>query len=782
MIVQNFSAFTSKELNILKIVRGIQILISILICIGSILILKFSIEYISLTAYMKAFVFSLIGFYSFLDALFKFSKSKNTFMQSWILMFMRNKNQLYYPTNKQKKVFGEINNYLGESNQNNILIYGDPQYGKTSTVFLYLSNFIKQKEFMMKYDWINRIVYIDCKSRKEEILSYFKKYVFTKPTLIIIDNFERMGESFFIDLSEMLNHSLQTFILISDSNKKSEIVGDKIKQYNFYEQGCQYIETAKNFLATYMQLKTTEKQVLLAIYYMSMSTTLVSVEDIRKILGCDEKKLQKIINRIKRKNMIKKFPFVNDFYLIVDKMCLDKDQSKLWDTDENLYIIHQFIKHKSIYPDVAWLSFIHLTINQISDSLEKDPLFNKALLCGNYTTLLENLNTVIKYNPQKESIFFYELGTLYFFASRQKESFKYFNTMIDKTSEPKDRSKILLRIIETTHGDVSDLSVKNILNYQSELSKLGPPYSLYSTYWELHINSEKGMFDLDKYQKLLEELLQIPVTQTEDIQTEIIKRCYTDVIRIQHILFIKLNLKFTTSFLKFLDQNYEYAIRNYYESLYIKANSEHYITLQEKILVGESCEESLTIAKEQYKKSEQIEYQNIKSVSASNLKFIDLMLYENDFDFDAYKDVIENFRSNALQNNVSVHVAYCDTLLVKLIMIQLYSNKSYLVDCKKDELHLEIINKCDSSKSIYKDFKNTYGIFRVNFLTIMYSMINDFNSVNKHLKELCDLINDQTFSAREKRLCDSLKERYKKNELTPAYLISIIKVYPIIMQ
>ena len=176
--------------------------------------------------------------------------------------------------------------------------------------------------------------------------------------------------------------------------------------------------------------------------------------------------------------------------------------------------------------------------------------------------------------------------------------------------------------------------------------------------------------------------------QEQQIYIEIIKRCYTDIIRSYHIVKKSLPSTIRLAFIDFLNKNYKknFSMINYYNSLYIKANTLHYIDLLNNILEYKSCQDTYDYAVDEYNQAIASGYENYKSVSACELKCIDLKLYlsDNISQFHEYETKIKTFLSNAEINRVSVHVAYCKTLLAKMYMIQnVYDNEFRKVSNQK---------------------------------------------------------------------------------------------------
>lgn len=234
-----------------------------------------------------------------------------------------------------------------------------------------------------------------------------------------------------------------------------------------------------------------------------MSVTLISLQDVYAIWYAElsRYKIRRSLKTLVHYEMIKEFPFDNNYILLVNQKAILENQSIFWETPENTDVIMRIIKNSCSFPESAWLSFIHLPYEkqiQLNQS-ERDELFFKALKCSNYLMLSKSLNAELVYSPNKESLFCYEMGTLYFYNSQQEKAFQKYNSLLKRVSDSDQELPILLKIIETTHGNIDPITKKNINNYIEKLYDKGKPYSLYAQYWTLHIESERGILKLSAY-------------------------------------------------------------------------------------------------------------------------------------------------------------------------------------------------------------------------------------------------------------------------------------------
>lgn len=793
MITNRFSVFTKKQSLFLNIINLVQIIIGIVLIVVALIS---SIPQWNGT-FNRSYVFTSIagitGAISLIEIIGKTVFNRKTIAYTLLLRFYKKKDFLFSPTQIQSEVCSWANKSIQKGK--NILLYGKVNTGKTTSIFIYLSQYIKNKEIIKNLSWVQNILYIDCKSRKNDILDFFEDENFFfnnqyEKSLIIIDNIETMGGAFFDQLLNVIEGSISTFILLAD------VCNIDIHNYNTIESKEVeerfsvkiYKKHADNFRHKYITLNQEDKKILLTIYYISMSITLIPVRNILAIWKStiSHFRICRSIKSLMRNNMIKKFPFDDSYILLVNQKAIFENQRIFWETPENTDVIMKIINSSEAFPESAWLSFIHLPYEkqlQLEQS-KREKLFINALRCGNYLTLSKSLHDELIYSPNKENLFGYEMGTLYFYSSQQEKSFMKYNNLLKFTSNQDQKMRLMLKIIETTHGDVNYSTKKNIDNYLRKLNLSGIPNTLYAKYWKLHIESERGKFDLDEYNQLLIELVKIKKPNYTDVHIEIIKRCYTDIIRICHILFKSPEKRIIDNFLDFLYKNCDETTYRYYEALYINANYEHYIRLLNKILNDENCENAYYQAKTYYEIAIKAGYQNLKSVSACDLKCIDLKLYapENEGDFDQYKDKINKFLSNAEINKVSVHIAYCETLLAKIYMIKNLVDENYYISSEKEKKDSHIKTYLKHAEKIYKDFENDYGILRIEFLKFLYHIAtcNKHNDAYIALQKITGILERYPEYRRENKIVNAIKKNFDTS--SRMYIISLIKAYPIIMQ
>lgn len=693
------------------------------------------------------------------------------------------------PTQKQKEICMFIEKNMSENKK--ALVYGNANSGKTSAVFMSLFKYKKDQYLLQQLACPESAIYIDCKSNKEEIVDFFCKFNMQNNEILIVDNIETMGNSFIRGMLQTISTATGNFILIADTRQlDDENLSDFGFTYLLDDSTALTKQDKYSFEQYYNKMVDDEKKVFIVIFYISLSVTLVPIEDIASIFKHEftSHRLKQILKSLLDYGLVKRFPFEHEYLILLNRTQIYTGQKTFWDTSQQEIALLLLEKSKR-YPESIWLSLIHLPYDKIANinKHKKKEIFNNALKCGNYLTLYNLLQEELVYNPNKEGLFLYEAGILCFYNSKQERAFGYFNCLVNNTINDNEKNVVMLHLIEATHGDVSFSTIQNIQKYIEILSASDNIFSLYATYWKLHIDSEKGIFCLEAYKVLLDSLLESsPAAAHSRVHAELIKRCYTDIIRIHHILNSMLSTRLTENFSCFMEKKYDEKMHRYYDELYVHANTLHYLTLMDNILKNRPCEETFSNAVSHYNKAVKYGWENQKSVSASELKRIDLLLFaEHSLDeYDDYKVTIEKFLTNAEINKVSLHVAYCKTLLAKLCMIKnLNDSNSYLSTNKKNKLS-KIKTYLRESKKIYKSFSNDYGVFRIDFLDLIYQFAQATQKDEREsiLNKIADILEKRQEYQREIAILKFLRSKLEQNEYVHMNIHAIIKAYPIIMQ
>ncbi len=791
MITKKFTIYTKYQklaLNIIDVIQGVFGLILTTFIFIAMIVTQNNEE-----QNIWFIIMGIAGIISLVEIIIRKTFAKQSFLYNLLIKNFRSNVSFFPQTQMQAELCSWINTKI--QNGKGILIYGKANTGKTSSIFIYLLQHTKDKDLLQQLNWVESVIYIDCKNNKSDILDFFcnEENCFCnniyEKSLIIVDNLETMGKTFWENLLNIINSSTGTFILLADASKLDNDMYDSF-EIKCMRDNCTFsinVTDSDGFERSYEKLNDNEKKVFLIIYYISLSMTLLPVKDVFSIINQDYSFLhfKLILRTLLHKGLIKKFPFDYSYIILANRMNVVKNQEFFWNTSQNSEAILKILQNSVKFPESAWLSLVHLPYEQLlqQNTKEKEILFSNALKCGNYITLYKALQEELTYCPIKETVFLYELGTLCFYNSYQEQAFEKYNELIDKETSDEVKYATILRIIEATHGDTNFLTVQNVNMYVKVLASINNRYSLYAEYWILHIESERGNFYLERYEDLLVKLTNLEnIELVNDIHIELIKRCYTDIIRSFHILKRLPSEDLISDFLKFMHDNYDKTMYQYYKALYVDANTLHYVTLLDDILNGGNCQHTYSKAKFFYEIALRNGIEKQKSVSACELKNIDLKLFnpENIVEFQDYQSKIMNFLSNAEINKVSVHVAYCKTLLAKLHIIKNLQSKDYFSIPNKKANDSNIKTYLREAKKLYKEYKNDYGVVRVEFIENLYKFatLSTEEEFIKSIQKMTDILNMHQEYQREIDIINFLK----KNGKSRMSVISIIKAYPIIMQ
>lgn len=484
MISKKFTIYTRNQKVIFRILDAIQVVFGISITgliVWAMLVTQNKID-------IWTIIMGIAAIISLVDIVIRKTFNKQSFFYHLLLRLFKSNIALFPPTPMQ----AEVNSWVTARirNGNGILIYGKPNIGKTSSVFMFLSKDTKDIELLRYISWAESIIYIDCKNNKSDILEFFSvvgknvnKEIYEN-SLIIVDNLESMGKTFLENLLNIVNSSLGKFILLSDASTLDNDLYDTLERKCMRNNCTLSISeySSNSFNDIYDKLTDNEKKVLLVIYYISLSLTLIQVNDIHAIFGKDIcfLRLKLIISSLLQKGLIKYFPFDHTYILLTKRVDMAKYHAVIWETQQNIEAVNKMILNSDRFPESAWLSLVRLPYEKIKQMgyEEKEKLFCAALKSGNYDNLYKSLMEELTYSPIKENIFLYEAGTLYFYNSEQDKAFKKYNILIKQEDFIDKQNRIMLRIIESTHGDVNSATQRNINLYLEKLTHDNFEYTL----------------------------------------------------------------------------------------------------------------------------------------------------------------------------------------------------------------------------------------------------------------------------------------------------------------
>lgn len=699
--------------------------------------------------------------------------------------------------NTEQKKFCE--KVLGIENKNQyIYLYGKQNKGKTTAILYLLEALAENESTTENISRSASLTFIDCTNQKEEILDFFcmnnslsNRISKFADNLIVMDNIECLGTAFLEENIDLFGSHKSFFILIEDTTEGVPMcnpsdLNNALLVKNF-DNSVIGIKQKLDFSQYLLDFSSKEKKFFFALYISTFSSAFANLSDLRKILGAEKKEFNKALKKINTTNIFLPFPFNKKYYLCYQRANLqDMENYLLKDIDFNL-VLELFIKSEIPTSECRWLCLIKsssTTINRIPEQ-ERIELFHKALKNGNYQFLYQELCKAIQINPIKSELFIYESAFLAFYAGEHKKATQLFSVLIGSILSPDMQKETMLHIVESSHGNPNADSMKNIENIIAQLKQNNDFYSICAQYWEVHMQTEKGIFPCSSMAKIRESIVAFNAPQYTHIKNSIIQRSFTDEIRCRHILGEEVPYALYCDYRNFLSKG-SINRYNYFYNLYVEANDIHYIKILNCVLGLNSgnadLEELVKAADYYYKKALSSAYSDKKSRRATKIKHADLKLMFADFNYEEIIREINLFRTHSQINDVGVHEAFCETLLIKATVLNpnnISNSFGFSIPAKQKS---EIRHHYDKGYDIYTKYHNQYGIFRLNFMMLLIDLL-----VNKSYGSTT-ITNLQAFEqqcnqyAKERKILQDLIVKISHNELTTMYLLSIIRAYPIILQ
>lgn len=800
MIIKNASVFSKKQKSFIFVT---SIIFDVIVL--SIIIASFIVSYISNTnelggnSYILA-ILAVIGTVSVGDLFSILSKRKSL---SFILiqLIKRHKDPLskigIKINTRQLQFCEEIAG--SKSVPKLIYVFGKRNKGKSVAVLYLLKSILLNSDSINDVPWFENITFIDCTNNKDEIIDFF---LMDNPTanriekfnncLVVLDNIECLGTVFLEENAGLFSSKKSFFILIEDTYMTTPMCHtDMLKNIctvHDFNSSFFSIKRSIDIYKEILKFDPTTKKLIFALYFATLNSCFVKKKTIRKVLQIKRMEFNKSLKQIQKLKLFITFPY-NTAY------CYFCKKDSLYNIDEMfcedlIYnsVLNMFVFSNIIDDEIKWLCLIRSSISfiQLVDEKKRHELLNNALYNGNYTGLYNELNRVIKKTPLKSSVFLYEKAYLSFHIGNHKEATTCYMSLINTQNDVIDKKELMLHIIESSHGNQNELNMKMIDEMITDLKLDNDFYAICARYWEIHIFSEKGIFLYVEMAEVRKNILRYSGKCNADLKNSIIQRTFTDEIRFNHILGNECIFSLYEKFDEFLNSNAK-SRHEYFKNLYIEANSIHYVSIINSVLEGiisqTELDELVRTADYYYEKALSTNYCDEKSKRAAKAKQADLKMMYCDFDFKEIVQTINMFRLHSQINNVGVHEAYCNTLLMKAYILNPsnFSNE-FGINIAHENLR-EINKQFENAKRIYKEYKNSYGIFRSEFIMNLFELLlSDTINEKASLSKLQQLIGEYPHYIKENKIANTLFQKIKNGKAQKMFVISLIRAYPIILQ
>ncbi len=799
MIIKNTDLIGKKSKYLIFIISS---LIDVAICIIfiSIIVTTYnSTEIEKSSNLILLIVLSVLSTISIIDIIEIVLKKKNfAFLISQkILKNSKYNSAITLELNTTQKVFCE-SIYGIRDKSSYIYIFGKQNKGKSTAVLYLLDGFVKNSSDLSEIPWINNFTFIDCTSNKKEILEYFlmgssintRIHQFSN-SVTVIDNIEQLGKTFFEENIGLFSSYKSLFIIIEDTTnnlpmcyldifKRSLLVND-------FNSSVIGIKPIINLIEQLESLKPAERKVFFALFFLTVSSEFADIDEIKNIIKINRFSLYKALNKIKKFTIYTPFPFNSHYYYCCNRNYIKKIGNCIQNFSEYNSVLEDFVKSSLANPESRWICFIRSSKEIIENISDKDrkSLFRKALYNGKYLELYNELSDCIVRDSMKETLFLYEKGFLSFYVGNHKEATDIFLKLIDTLESTSKRNEMMLHIIQSSHGNPDSNNMNLIYSFINEMQSTNDFYSICATYWKKHIETEKGIFDTIQFEIIRKKIKDFTDFNKNPLFKSIIHRSFLDEIRCYHILGKQPPNEFLSEYIAFL-KTCSLSRNEYYSNLYIEANTIHYVNIIDTILNDNySSDDIYSLTKDAeyfYNRALNSSYSDEKSRRATRIKLLDLCMIFNNFEYENTINQINLFNIHSHINNVQVHVAFCETLSIKAKILNPNNFSDDLGFNINDNLFEEIHQHFEKGYKIYQEYANKYGMIRLYFLMdILAFLKSDFshsNNINQ-LKEIKGRYNDYP---KESHIIECLQNKCENGICSIMFMLSIIRVYPIILQ
>lgn len=800
MIIRNSSVYTNKQKKVIIIISGIVDLIIFLTLVVTIIVTFLNnLEVIgnNHSVIILLAVFCMLPF----SDLISIYKKKKSFATNLVNLFVSHK-KIYTISNidiNQRQLEFCETIIGGCSGNKSIYLFGKKNKGKTTATLFLLKGLLDNCSSIDDIPWIDNLIFIDCNSNKDEIINFFyltessqnriKKF---KDSFIVLDNIERLGDLFFYENIGLFSSNRSCFVIIEDTENENSIHSMEAlnKSLCVFDFNSSVISVKKrNEIRDFLySLDVVSKRVFWLLYLFSLSSVFIEKKVVHRILKISQRKFKRSLKMIAQIGVFITFPFNEVYVYCLNRQAVERIERDYNDDATYNYILKILINNNKLDPEIKWRCLIRSSIENIQ-SIPEDTrykLLHKTLYSGNYKGLYNELNKIFEQSPEKRSVLLYEKAYLSFHNGYHKEASKCYKALISTQNSLSRKKTLMLRIIESSHGNPDEENMRMIYDMISDLRACDDFFSVCADYWDVHILSEKGKFYPAEMRRIRERLSAYSDDNITIIKRSIIHRTFTDEIRFHHIIGSDNIEDLYSDYIGYLD-SCNLVRKEYYLNLYIEANNIHYLILPKIILSDRSdpndIEQYVKDANYYYDKAILSLYTDEKSKRAARVKQKDLQMMYSNFDFTDAVNTINIFLIHSQINNVAVHEAFCRTLFVKAYILcpDNISNEKGISVSKNNRKAIKE-NYARASK-IYKEYHNDYGIFRLGFLLLMYKLlVSKRKEMSAHLKALEELSDRFPEYKKEAEIINRLVSKSNDNTLSKMLLLSIIRAYPIILQ
>ena len=519
-----------------------------------------------------------------------------------------------------------------------------------------------------------------------------------------------------------------------------------------------------------------------------------------------------------RNHILTPFPFLKSSYIFNEQIAKEYRKRLIENIyyKQNSYIMAEsmFLSCEESLPQ-KWLLFLFCSPNYCKtfSSKKRIKYFENTLSSYHLQYILDLVETEISLLPDKEEIFRPELGIIYIYNGEWEKAKQILNPYLQSHDNNNDIWYLQLKIIETEHEGF-DETYLSMLKYM-ERNCSNPIILFQVKYWNEHISMEHGVFDLDKWNKLVSEMTSSDelkqLLEDEHFSTRIVsdyERSYFLKGNINYTQYKTITseymeicnkcnrnnepLEYTLSYAYYIqyDVMYQLGIWGYIKYGEINPNiipapelTDDNTTMLD--LLSEAIEKyDFCIRK--YQSEGKKKYRTLK------VRRSELALCTNANNYIEILNQYEDFEKYAKKNSIKLFEGYCNTQKGKAF--GLYAN--YMLsknDVARFEEYLSKAEECLlHAQEIYEKWGNTYGVFRASLLLVLIHMIQDKDytkskKMNPHeyrrkygdlLLNLNKKYNSKLQYMREYNVIEYIQENILRVDIS----LRVLRFYPIILQ
>lgn len=519
-----------------------------------------------------------------------------------------------------------------------------------------------------------------------------------------------------------------------------------------------------------------------------------------------------------RNRILTPFPFIRCAYIFNEQLAKEYRKILIHNSyylEKSSMIAENMFRRCGENMPQKWLLFLLCSSNYCKCFSQRKRIdyFENTLSSYHLQYILDLVETEISILPEKRGIFRQELGIIYIYNGQWTKAKNILYPYIKNHDINKDIWHIQLKIIEAEHGGSDENYLDMLACMESECTN---PVILFQVrYWREHISMEHGVFSLDAWKKLAQEIVSASTLKILQEDEHFSIRIISDY---ERTYFLKGNIDYSiyksifAQYMRISEKNgrnekpvecklsrayyiqydilYQLGIWGYIKHGEIDPNIIcHPEPADSNDIMSNLLMEALDIYDFCIRKYQS---EGKKKYRTLEVRRAELTLCGDSNNYIEILNQYEKFENYADLNDITVFEGYCYTQKGKAFA--LYAD--YMLrnnDIGRYEEYLEKAEKyLINAQEIYAKWGNTYGVFRAELLTTLIHMMQNRSVTesghlssdayrDKYFNQLIKLTKKYNSGQQFSRENDVI-EYLQHNILQMDIPIRVLKFYPIILQ